>query len=117
MDILVSEKLLDILMISITLSTIVMATIQKFKSLSFVNKDYHIFIINLILSFLIGIPFTYTFYDNNLIIGLWISLFSFIGAPGIYEVLKKQNIINYNPKSLSEKKEIIEIDKNNLIDR
>lgn len=115
MDILVSETLTNILMISVTLSIIVMATIQKFKSLSFINKDYQIFTINLILSFLIGIPFTYTFYEKELILSIWISLFSFIGAPGIYEVLKKQNIINYTPKSLSNN--TIKIDKKNLIER
>lgn len=116
MDVLLSQKLLDTLMFSITLSSVVMASIQKFKSLPFIKKDWHVFFINFIISFTIGIPFTYTFYEKDLITSLWISLFSFIEAPGIYKFLKSQNIINYTPKSLNEDNEI-KIDKKNYIDR
>ena len=47
MDVLVTQKLLDILMISITLSSVVMAAIQKCKSLPFIKKEWHIFFLNL----------------------------------------------------------------------
>ena len=43
---------------------------------------------------------------------------SFVGAPGIYLALKKQNMINYTPLSLDDKKDdVIEVKKENLIDR
>ena len=45
---------------------------------------------------------------------IWVCIFAFIGAPGIYEVMKKQNIINYTPKSLDD---YIEVKKENLITR
>ena len=115
MDVLVTQKLLDILMISITLSSVVMAAIQKCKSLPFIKKEWHIFFLNLILSFGIGIPFVYSFYEKDLVISIWISLFSFIGAPGIYKFLKSQNIINYTPKSMND--DSVKVDKDNYIDR
>jgi len=66
MDILITNELMDILMISLTLSIIVMATIQKFKTLSFITKDNHIFILNIIFSFLLGIPFSKIFFNQNI---------------------------------------------------
>ena len=49
--------LLDLLVISITFSIVLMALIQKFKVLSFINKSWQVWFLNLIFSFLIGIPF------------------------------------------------------------
>ena len=114
MDILVTDQLLELIMISITLSIIIMAIIQKLKNLPFIKKEYQIWILNLIFSFGIGIPFTIYFYNLDIYNGLWISLFSFIGAPSLYEMLKKQNMINYKPKSLED---TIEIPKENEIKR
>ena len=114
MDILVSDVLTTALTISITLSIIVMASIQKIKNTKILKNDLQILLANLILSFSIGIPFVLTFYQNNIVIAIWVSVFSFIGAPTIYEIMKKQNIINYKPKSL---KNIIEIPIENYIKR
>lgn len=117
-DILVTKQLLDMLMIGITLSIIIMAVIQKIKALTFVRTDNQVWFINLILSFGIGVPFSMYFYHLSLLEGIWISLFSFVGAPGIYKILKAQNIINYTPKSLDDKKgNVIEVPKENYIDR
>lgn len=88
---------------AMTISVVVMAMIQKLKTLSFITKEEHIFLLNFILSFLIGIPFSVTFFDTSIINGIWISLFSFIGAPSIYSILKNQKIINYKPTSLDDK--------------
>ncbi|MCI5552864.1 MAG: hypothetical protein MR388_03410 [Tenericutes bacterium] len=96
------DHLLEILIISITFSTILMLFVQKLKQLSFLNKSWQIWILNLICSFLIGIPFTMTFYQMNFTDGIWVSLFSFIGASSIYYALKNQNIINYHPSSASQ---------------
>ena len=118
LDVLVTDQLLDILMIGITLSIIMMTVIQKIKGLTFITTDNQIWFINFILSFGIGIPFSIFFYNLNIYEGIWISLFSFVGAPGIYLALKKQNMINYTPLSLDDKKaDIIEVKKENLIDR
>lgn len=102
MEILFPDKLLELLMISTTFSAILMMFIQKLKSLSFINKSWHVWFLNLIFSFLLGIPFTLVFYELDIISGIWVSIFSFIGASGIYELLKNQNIINYTPNSVSD---------------
>ena len=119
MDILVTEHLIDLFMIATTLSIIVMALVQKFKTLKFINKEWQIWLINLLLSFGIGIPFVLYFYKLNYISGIWVSLFSFIGAPAVYGMMKKQNMINYKPKSLDEtnKENTVNISKENEIKR
>ncbi len=114
MDILVSDLLITTLTISVTLSIIVMASIQKIKNTKILKNDFQILLVNLILSFSLGIPFVLTFYKIDITTAIWVSLFSFIGAPTIYEIMKKQNIINYTPKSL---KNIIEVPVENYIKR
>lgn len=114
MDALVTDLLIKVLLISITFSVIEMAFIQKIKSLSMIKKSWQVILINLISCFFLGTTFSMWFFELNLINSLWVALFSFIGAPTIYEALKKQNIINYNPKSLNE---TITISKENEIKR
>lgn len=114
MDILITDTLLNVLMISCVLSVILMAVIQKFKALGVVRKEYQIFIANLFISFSLGIPFSLVFYNLDLMLSIWVCIFGFIGAPSIYEVLKKQNIINYTPKSLDD---VIEVKMDNYIER
>lgn len=87
---------------SVLFSVILMTWIQKFKILPFVNKTWHIWVLNFLFSFLLGIPFTMFFYKVSFVCGIWVSIFSFIGAPTIYDALKKQTFLNYKPKSLSE---------------
>lgn len=101
MDIMLTDSIMDILLISTTFSFIMMALIQKFKKLSIIKENEHIWLLNFFLSFLIGISFGLHFYNLSLTDSLWMCLFSFIGAPNIYEILKNQNIINYTPKSLN----------------
>ena len=102
MDTLITMEMVDCLMHATTVSVIVMAVIQKFKTLNCVNKDCHVFLLNVIFSFVIGISFSLTFYDEPLENAIWISLFSFIGAPSLYTMLKKQNVINMNLISLDD---------------
>lgn len=106
--------LLDLLIISITFSVILMALIQKLKALSFITKSWHIWFLNLVFSFTIGIPFSMTFYKISMKDSIWVGLFSFIGASAIYEGLKSQNIINYKPSSISD---TVTISKENEIKR
>ncbi len=105
MDILVTNEFINCLLISMVVSIINMAIIQKIKLLPFINNKNHIFITNLILSFVIGIPFSMSFYKISFFYSIWVSIFSFVGASNIYELLKKQNIINYTPFKLSDKYE------------
>lgn len=100
MDVLVTDLLIETLLISITFSIFEMALVQKIKTLSILKKDWQVILFNFVSSFIIGTLFSMWFFELSFINGLWVSLFGFIGAPAIYEILKKQNIINYTPKSL-----------------
>lgn len=102
MSSIIPDSLYNILMISAVFSSINMIILQKVKSFEKVTLERHINIINVILSFLIGIPFSMHFYGVNYIDGIFVGLFSFVGAPLIYETLKTQNIVNYTPKKISD---------------
>lgn len=115
MDVLVTEKLWDLLLISLTFSIFLMALIQKIKSLEEVRKPWQVLLMNVFFSFTMGIPFGMEFFALPLDQAVWIGVFGFIGAPSIYEVLKKQNIINYNPKTT--KKDYVCVPMNNEIPR
>lgn len=100
------ELLVDLLVVSVVFSVVLMMIIQKFKTLSFIKKSWQVWLLNLFFSFAIGIPFGIKFYDLDLKKGIWVGLFSFVGASGIYEALKNQNIINYKPTSISDTVEV-----------
>ncbi|MDD2203374.1 MAG: hypothetical protein PHT75_01385 [Bacilli bacterium] len=116
MDALITDQFYNLLMISVTFSIILMTLIQKLKTLSFMKNNNHVMIADFLLSFL-GILFGMYFYDLTIIEGLWVSLFSFIGAPAIYKLLKAQNVINYTPKSLDDCRGCIVIEQENIINR
>ena len=100
MDIIITNKLVNILLISTVFSVIQMTFIQKCKKFKCIKKECHILILNIVTSFIFGIPFAMWFYELSIYDSIWISIFSFIGAPSIYQTLKKQNIIKYQPESL-----------------
>ncbi len=95
-------QLIDLLTIAVTLSMVVMALLQKFKSLPFIKKSFYIWFLNLIFSFSIAIPFTEKFYHLPYKDGIWVGFFTFIGAPTIYSALKNQTILRYKPSSISD---------------
>lgn len=102
------DYLKDMLIISMTLSTITCAFIQKTKGHFSTSKflPLYSFIINIILSIIFCMTFTELSFPSS----LWTGLFSFIGADTIYKslegkisshrdltntvILKKENIIN-----------------------
>lgn len=103
MDILITNELINCLLISMMVSIINMIMVQKFKELSCIKSKEQIFLLNLFLSFIIGIPFSIIFYKIELYYSIWVAIFSFIGASNIYELLKKQTLIDYTPFKLSDK--------------
>ena len=74
------------LIISIVISSITCAFIQKTKGL-FKNSKYIVFY-SLIVNVVISILFCKTFTSIDLPISLWVGLFSFIGADSIYKSLE-----------------------------
>lgn len=102
MENIIPELLTKTLSISIILSIFEMTLIQKIKTLIPLKKKYQVILINIIITFILGPLFLIYFFKVNIINTIWISLFTFIGAPTLYEALRKQTIIKYNPKSLTE---------------
>ena len=113
METVLPSSFVNCLMISLILSVVMMALLQKFKKLPIIKKCWQIWILNLIFSFLIGIPFSMSFYGTGWKDSVWVSLFCFIGAPTIYEVLKKQNLLQYHTESL--KDDVVEVPIENQI--
>lgn len=110
----VTDLLIDVLLISVTFSIFEMALVQKIKMISIFKKNWQVVLFNFVSSFVFGTLFSMWFFELDLFNSLWVSLFGFIGAPSIYEILKKQNIINYTPKALSNN---VTISKDNEIKR
>lgn len=81
------------LIISIALSSITCAFIQKTKGLF--NSSKYIIFYSLIINIVISILFCKTFTSIDLPNSLWIGLFSFIGADSIYKSLEGK-ISSYN---------------------
>lgn len=105
------EFLKQLLIISITLSTITCTMVQKTKFL-FKSSKY-ITLYSLIINILVGIIFSYTFTNIRLPNCLWIGFFSFLGADSIYKSLEG-TISSYS--ELTDKK-TIEIKKENIINK
>lgn len=87
-------NLLELLVVGTVLGIIVMAVIQKFKLLSCIDNNCRIWILNVVLSLGLCIPFSKCFYQYDLLSSIWVGIFSFAEAPAIYDLLKKQNFIN-----------------------
>ncbi len=113
MDLVLPDKLINILAVSMLFSIILMTAIQKLKTSSMLKEGWHIWVMNLLLAFAMGIPFAIQFYDLTLYDSIWVGVFTFIGAPAIYDALKAQNIINFTPQSLTDKK--VSIDEEKII--
>ena len=99
MDLLLPDRLKDVVLISLTLSIIIMPVIQSIKIFPFIKNTYYIKILNIVLAFVIGIPFVYSFYNVRFIDTIWVCLLSMLETPKFYDILKKQNILPLNLKS------------------
>lgn len=80
------DFLKQLLIISIALSTITCAFIQKTKRLF--KKSKYISLYSFIVNITIGIIFCITFTDINFPTSIWVGLFSFLGADTLYKSLE-----------------------------
>ncbi len=76
----------DFLIISIALSTITCALVQKTKI--FFKSNKYITLYSFIINIIVGIIFCITFTDISFPNNLWIGFFSFLGADSIYKTLE-----------------------------
>lgn len=105
------DFLKQLLIISITLSTITCTLVQKTKFI-FKSSKY-IALYSLFINIFIGIIFSYTFTNIRFPNNLWIGFFSFLGADSIYKSLEG-TISSYSDISNKQK---INIDINNIINK
>lgn len=80
------EFLQELLIISIALSVVTCAFIQKTKGHFSTSKYLPLY--SLAVNLLIGIIFCITFTDITFPTSLWVGLFSFLGADTIYKTLE-----------------------------
>lgn len=93
------DFLKNLLVISIALSVITCAFIQKTKVFFKCSKCLPIY--SFIVNILVGIIFCFTFTEITFPTSLWVGLFSFIGADSLYKTLEGKlasytDIINRN---------------------
>ena len=105
------DFLKELLLISITLSTITCTLVQKTKVLFKSSKFISLY--SLLMNNIIGIIFSYTFTSIKLPECLWIGFFSFLGADSIYKSLEG-TISSYSDLI---RKDTIEIKKENIINK
>ncbi|MBS7020900.1 MAG: hypothetical protein KH135_03395 [Firmicutes bacterium] len=79
------ELVLKILMIGIGAGYISTKTINRIKTGFQLKNKILVNILSIILSFAIGILFSFSFSDLNLIYSLWAGLFTVIGAESLYK--------------------------------
>lgn len=115
------DFLKSLLVISIALSVITCAFIQKTKALFKCSKCLPIY--SFIVNMLVGIIFCLTFTEISFPTSLWVGLFSFLGADSLYKSLEGKlasytDIINKNtitiPKENIINKEVPEDGKTSL---
>ena len=105
------DYLKELLLISIALSTITCAFVQKTKFLFKSSKFLTLY--SFIVNMLVGMIFSITFTSITFPKSLWIGLFAFLGADSIYKSLEGKlssysDIINRNTVTIS---------KDNIINR
>lgn len=74
------------LIIAMVVSVITVAFIQKTKGMF--KKSKHIQIYSFIVNLILGVLFSIYFTETTIVGGLWVGLFSFIGADSLYQALE-----------------------------
>ena len=82
------ELLKQILIVGIGASCFSVTTIQKIKEGLKTKKWLNL--IAFLVSFGIGIAFTYTFTELNIFYGLWVGLCAWVGADALYKTFEEK---------------------------
>ena len=98
------DLLTELLIIAMTNSAITCAFIQKTKAK--ISKKWLISY-TLVVNLIFGSCFTLTFTNSTILHGLWVGIFSFLGADALYQTLEGK-IKSYSDL-VPKKEEIIEI--------
>lgn len=82
------ELIKQILIVGIGASCFSVATIQKIKECLKTKKWLNF--IAFLVSFGLGLAFTYTFTDLSIINGLWVGLTTWVGADALYKTFEEK---------------------------
>lgn len=80
------QYLKQLLIISVALSSVVCALIQKTKGL--LRSSKYVILYSLVVNMVVGVLFCFTFTDIHFPNNLWVGFFSFLGADSIYKALE-----------------------------
>ena len=103
------DLLTEILIIAMTNSTITCAFIQKTKAK--ISKKWLISY-TLVVNMVFGAFFTLTFTNSSILHGIWVGVFSFIGADVLYQSLEGK-IKSYSDL-VPKKEEVVEIPRGDI---
>jgi len=95
------SSLIKIILIGVVLSSVTMILIKSIKNLKIIKTSKQIWVLNLLFSLILSVPFISKFYNLSFVDGIWVGIFAFICASAIYETLQNQNVVDYKPSSLS----------------
>ena len=84
----------EILVVGIGASVFSVATIQKIKEM--LKSKKWLYLVSFLVSFGIGIAFTYTFTDLKTLYGLWVGLCAWVGADALYKTFEKKLFIPFS---------------------
>lgn len=97
MNIIIPDTLLLLVGIAVICSIFTVALVQKIKSFPIVSSELVLWIVNAFVSFGVSMPLSMYFFGVDIYASIWAALFTFIGAPALYDALK-----SFNPKSREE---------------
>ena len=102
------DLLKEILIVGIGASIFSTATIQKIKEM--LKSKKWLYFIAIIVSFGIGIAFSLSFSDLDLISAIWVGLCTWVGADAIYKTFEEKIFIPFS--DMQKEDEDIIIDRN-----
>ncbi len=88
------ELLKSILILSTSSSIISTSCIQKIKKK--INNKIFLYIISIIIPFIIGISFSLTFSDLNIIDSIWVGLITFLESDSIYKSFEDKILSSFS---------------------
>ena len=91
------DIVLELLMVSMSASIICTELIQKIKEIFNFGKLFNK-VLSFIVSFSVGVLYSYSFYTNNILYSVWIGLFTFIGAENIYKAYSSKYVTKSTTK-------------------
>lgn len=86
----------SLLLIGVASSILSSALVQKIKGLSVLKCSDCLIYISFVVSMMFGVIFTLSFTEYKIIYGLWVGLFSFLGADSLYKAFEDKVFASFS---------------------